>query len=162
MTPRDNKIIRMLTSEAEEADYRAGGARIAAAVVIRNDVISLGRNMRKTSPFQKMFGRNEEAIFYHAETMAIRKAIKNLGLEQATLDEIHRAFRRATLYVVRIKAIDADHPRRMIYGLARPCCGCMEAMKKFGIGRVIYSKNENETDATVDELFTEEFMEFDA
>lgn len=61
--------------------------------------------------------------FLHAEMSALIKASK-------IIDE--REFKDCTLYVARKLNCGG-------YGLARPCRACMEAIKEFGINKIVYT-----------------------
>lgn len=108
-------------------------ANLSAAVVKRNKILSFGFNQKKTHPFQALWGKNEESIYWHAETQAIHNAIKRHGEEK-----IHGA----DLYVTRAKK---ESPRgKYIYGMACPCEGCMNAIKYYGIKNVYFTAAEEE------------------
>lgn len=125
---RNNRYITMLARMATTVEPVAA-ARIAACMVYKNEVISFGICQKKSHPFQAKFGKNEDAIFLHAENDCIKNALKEYSLSQIA---------SATLYVARVKYF--DHTRkRFVFGLAKPCTGCSRAVATFGISRVIYS-----------------------
>ena len=103
--------------------------RIAAAIVFRGEVISLGVNQKKTHPFQARYSKNPDSVYLHAETAAIKNALKYLKPDQLT---------ECSLYVCRVKFFDTSK-KRMLFGIAKPCAGCMKCMKRFGIKEIIYS-----------------------
>lgn len=103
-------------------------ARVAAAVVYKNEVISFGVNRKVSHPFQKRFAKHEDAIWLHAETDALQKAIKMRGADFMS---------RCSLYVLRMKC-DTDRTT-MIRGLAKPCVGCSRAIATFKVKRVFYT-----------------------
>lgn len=103
--------------------------RIAAAVVYRGDIISVGVNQKKTHPFQAKYSKHPESVYLHAETAAIKNALKYLKEE---------GLKESILYVCRVKYYDHTK-RRMVFGLAYPCPGCQKCIKTFGIGTIIYS-----------------------
>lgn len=120
---RDIKHLNTTLKVAKDVEG-AGGAKVAAMLVVRNDIISFGYNRKdKTHPFQARFGKNHEAIYPHAETLCIYNAIKRHGVD---------ILKRATLYVGRIKKDGS-------WGMAKPCSGCMGAIAQYGIKRVIYT-----------------------
>lgn len=108
-------------------------AKLAAVLVIRNDIISVGTNTHKTHPLQKKFSKNSDSIFLHAEINCIVNALKNIDESE---------LKKATLYVYRVKKT-RRFGQEWVDGLAAPCSGCMGAIKHFGIKRVIYSTDEN-------------------
>jgi len=98
---------------------------MAAAVVKKNRIIGIGWNRMKSHPFQAKFGKNQDAIFLHAEIHAIKNAIKDHSLDE---------LRGARMIVLRKTARG--------YGLAKPCIGCMRALVEFGIETVHYSTSD--------------------
>lgn len=81
-----------------------------------------GYNQLKSHPLQAKFGRNDRAIYLHAEIDAIVKATR-LGywLEDATM------------YIARV--LKDGTP-----ALAKPCEGCQRALMHFGIKDVIWTE----------------------
>lgn len=131
MQARDHRIMQFMRRQAIDGD-RVSNTKIAAAIAIRGQIISTGRNQKRTHPLAARFRKNDEAIYLHAETAAIANALNHL----------HKAdLRRATLYVHRVKL---PYPRadQWCDGLAKPCVGCRAAIAAFGIPRVIYSTDE--------------------
>lgn len=106
------------------------GVRIAASVVVKNSIISTGFNSNKSHPFQARYSPRPEAIFIHAETMAINNALKVIEKE---------VLRTATLYITRIRWKDLDKRLGMEFGLARPCNGCRQCIEAYGIAKVVYT-----------------------
>lgn len=102
-------------------------ARIAAAIVYKNDIISLGTNQRKTHPLQAKFAKHHEAIHIHAEIDAIARAVKRIDPKKLYA---------CSLYVVRVK-LTSEGVR--MWGLAKPCTGCARAIASFDINRVIWT-----------------------
>lgn len=100
---------------------RAFGTRIVAAIYVKNRLVAYGYNQKKSHPFQRAWAPHPDAIFLHAEVDAIRHALRR----QVDLT-------RATLYVARWTSRGQ--------ALARPCDGCWEAIKAFGIRRVWWTE----------------------
>jgi len=113
-------------------------ARIAAAVVIKNKIISYGTNSMNSHPFQSKYGKNSHAVFWHAETNAIFNALKRISIND---------FTKATLYVVRVK-LDG-HKGKFVTGLAHPCDGCMKCIQKFRVKKIMYSTESGMVHTTV-------------
>jgi len=105
-------------------------ARVTAAIVYKNRIVSYGKNSWKSHPFQKEFGENEHKIYLHAEIAAIINAKKRIPLDQLS---------KSTLYVARIKRPDTDS-KIWIPGLAKPCLGCQKCIDEYQIQEVIYTK----------------------
>lgn len=129
--PTDNEVIDMLVKLAGSAP-KVGRASIAACVMERGHVVSWGFNQKKSHPFQARFGRNDDAIYLHAETDAIKNAIKALGTEDLS---------RCTLFVGRSKRV-SPFTRKTVYGMAKPCYGCAKAVATFNIKRAVWSMDE--------------------
>jgi tRNA(Arg) A34 adenosine deaminase TadA len=127
---RDVKVWRTLYATACDL-APTSNARIAAAVVRRGEIISLGHNRLKSHPFQLRFGRNNESIYWHAETAAIHSAYKRTP---HLLDG-------ASLYVLRVKR-PSSAAKHWILGNAKPCAGCSTAIQMFGIHHVHYTTDE--------------------
>lgn len=125
---RHQDHIDYLFNIAKNLPARAG-ARLAASIVYKNEIISIGTNSKKTHTFQFKFAPNPDAIFLHAENSAIHKALKLLSKEE---------MEKSILYVCRAKYINR-YKTGFTYGLAKPCSGCTEAIIRYNIGSVIYS-----------------------
>lgn len=108
--------------------------KLAACLVIRNEVISVGYNSDKSHPMQKRFGKNSESIFKHAEVDAIVGALKHIDED---------LLKRSTLYVFRVKRKNKGD-LTWVDGLAEPCPGCKRAIEHFGIKKVLYSTDSPE------------------
>ena len=125
---KHNKYISILSKMAVAVEPVAQ-ARIAAAIVIKNNIISFGINQKKSHPFQAMYGKNSDCIYLHAEIDAIKNALRIV-----TVDELSRSI----LYVCRVK-YDGDQKSNFIFGLSKPCQGCSRAIANFNIKQVYYS-----------------------
>jgi len=110
----------------------AGKQKLAALLVYRNDVIAIGTNKNKTHPLQKKYSKHDDAIFLHAEIDCIKNAIRNVGEDIVA---------KSTMYVLRVKK-PAPRVPIMIRGMAKPCCGCFEAIKDYGIQSVYYTTDD--------------------
>ena len=125
---RHSKYLNLLAKVAATVPPVAQ-ARFAAAIVYQNNIVSFGINSRKSCPFQKRFGKNEDSIYLHSETSAIKNALRLITLDDLT---------KSTLYICRVKYVD-ESKKRFIFGLSKPCFGCSKAITEFGIKRVIYT-----------------------
>lgn len=112
-----------------EAVPKVANARIAAMLTIGNVVISFGTNKRKSHPLQSLYGRNQDSIYLHAEIDAIKNSLRHVHISDLT---------KSTLYVTRVKYEDTRKEKH-VWGLAKPCEGCMRAICNFGIRSVYYS-----------------------
>lgn len=113
-----------------------GNARIAAAIVRRGEIVSLGHNRLKSHPFQLRFGRNNDSIYWHAETAAIYNLWKRAP----------ELISGASLYVLRVKR-PFSGSRQWVLGNAKPCSGCATAIQMFGIRSVYYTTDEGISNA---------------
>lgn len=123
---RHSKYINILSKVAIAVEPVAQ-ARIAAALVYKNEIVSFGINQRKSHPFQKKFGKNDNSIFLHAENDVIKNVLKTYEIDLLS---------KMTLYICRVKL---DKNKNFIFGLSKPCCGCQRSISNFGIKKVYYS-----------------------
>lgn len=129
---RDHRILDFLSKAAEAADHVGIRAKLAAAIVIRNEIIAIGFNRKKTHPFQAQFQTNDKQIYLHAETDAINRALKYISKDE---------LRKATLYVARVKYKD-NRNKKAIWAESMPCIGCQKAISSYGIKNVIHTCND--------------------
>jgi len=124
---RDSRIINNLFRLAQDIEP-VKSSRLAACLILKNSVLGYGFSQMKSHPFQAEFAKNPEAIFLHAETDAIKNALKRVSQDDVS---------KATLYIARAKI---DHrTRKWIYGMAKPCIGCARAIATFDISNVVYT-----------------------
>jgi tRNA(Arg) A34 adenosine deaminase TadA len=131
MSKREMKILDALFTLARDNDP-VGNSRLAAAVVYKGRVISYGFNRDKTHPFQAQYSKNEEAIYWHAETNAIHNALK---IVEPT------GLHKMTLYVARAKYM-MPNSDKWTWGNSRPCSGCMACAANYKMHRIVYTQNE--------------------
>ena len=127
----DSDIINMLATMAEDNE-NSTRARLAACVVYKNKVVSFGVNQYKSHPFQLLYGKNKESMFFHAEVDAIYRATKRLT---------HHELSRSTIYVARVKRGSTIIPD-LVFGLAKPCIGCARCIATFNLKRIVYTTDE--------------------
>lgn len=125
------KTIDLLFKLAQDANDQK--MKFASCIFYQGEIISFGFNQNKSHPFQAKFRKNSEAIFWHSECNAIFNALKKITSKQL-MD--------STLYVVRAKNLHGTD--KTIHGLAKPCEGCMKAIKAHNIGKVIYTEDSPE------------------
>ena len=123
-------ILHTLAKIAEANDD--SNIRFAAAIVYRNKIVSVGFNHRKSHPFQAKFAKNSEAIYLHAETHAIKNALREIPVGDLS---------KCELYISRVKKPQAGD-KHFVWGLSKPCSGCERAIAEFGIKRTIYTCDE--------------------
>jgi tRNA(Arg) A34 adenosine deaminase TadA len=129
---KHQKIMTLLSKIAEHTEPVAN-ARIAAALLYKNEIVAIGSNRRKTHPFQALYGRNKDSIYLHAEIDCIKNSLKHIEATQLA---------KCSLYVCRVK-FDGPMHRRMVYGLAKPCQGCTRAIVNFDIKTIYFSCDDN-------------------
>jgi len=120
----NSTILKYLTKLAMNNEGVKGKWKLAAGIVLKNNLIATGVNSYKTHPMMAKYGKNSEAIFLHAEVNAISNALKLLEPAQLA---------KCDLYVVRVR-------RDGSYGCARPCCGCARAISEFGLRNVYWTE----------------------
>ena len=130
MRNTDLEYLDFLTREAAALEG-TGGARVAAILVYRNKPVAMGHNHKKSNPFCAYFSKNEESIYFHAETHAIFKALKDI-------DEV--LLSKCTLYIARVKYHPNDRKRKPLWGKSKPCKGCMRAVTYYSIPRIVYTE----------------------
>jgi len=135
--PKDNslgykhiKYINLLSKIASDIINPVGGnARLAACIVYKNDIVSFGVNQMKSHPFQARYGKNTDSVFLHAETSAIKNALRHISVDE---------LEKSALYICRVKH-NNQSKQRLIFGMSKPCPGCFRCINTFNIQKVIYT-----------------------
>ena len=125
------KHIPTLLSIAEDIEEPVRCYRLAAGIIYKNTLVSVGVNSYKTDHFQAKYSKNEKAIQLHAEVSAIKNALRQLSVDD---------IQKATLVVVRVKRKTNKEPYSP--AMAKPCSGCRRCMIEFGIKNVYYTGEE--------------------
>lgn len=128
LADKHSKYINILSKIASDLSP-VKSARLAACVVLQNDIISFGVNEMKSHPFQARYGKNSDAVYLHAETSAIKNALKYISINE---------LKRCSLYICRVKYTDASKIKLM-FGTAKPCPGCFRCINTFEISKVYYT-----------------------
>lgn len=102
--------------------------KLAASVLYKRMPVSVGVNSYKTDPFMLNYGRNEHAIYLHAEVSAIKNALKILHVDDLS---------SCILLVARVKK--SGNNTSYSSALAKPCDGCIRCISEFGIREVWYT-----------------------
>jgi len=100
--------------------------RVAAALVIRNNILAVGVNSYSSSRLARKFAKDKLCLSEHAEIAVIRNYLAIYGLKNLN---------KCTMYVCRAKNTKSGWS----YGLAKPCRGCLRAINTFGIRDVKWS-----------------------
>ena len=134
ITKKDQNYINMCFTAARDLN-KFSGARVTALLIYKNtNVLAWGQNQNKTHPLQAQYAKNSESIFLHSEIDALRSMLRQLDPDD---------LRHCTLYVARAKYVNSAR-KEMIYGNAKPCTGCTNAIEAFRIKKVVYSTDEQD------------------
>ena len=125
--------VSTLTAIAEAIEEPVRCFRLAAGIVHKNMLVSVGVNSYKTDPFQAKYGSNSHAIHLHAEVAAIKNALRKLHVDD---------IQKTTLIVVRVKRKKHNEPYQAT--MAKPCTGCQRCISEFGIKNVYYTGEKGE------------------
>ncbi len=128
-TDRSRKIMDSLVLMAHDI-IPVANARVIACLVNKNKIICYGVNEKKTHPMAVRFSRHPDAQSLHAEIACIRNCINKYGPD---------ILKKSTLYVARVKRFNDN--QEFIWGMAKPCRGCEDAIVTFKIPKVIYTTN---------------------
>lgn len=107
---------------AQDAE-RVGRSRVVAAVVKNKRIIAIGQNTYSSTYLSRRFKKHWGALYEHAEIAAIKT-----GIRTGTIFD--------TIFISRARQINGV----WTFGNAKPCDGCMEAIKHFNIKEVYYSE----------------------
>lgn len=122
------KYMTMLGRVAENV-IPVANAKMAACLVRKNRVIAVGVNKKVSHPLQKKYSSHPEKIFLHAEIDCILNAVRAASI---------RDLRESIMYVARVKR-PSEKSRLWVFGEARPCTGCAQAIKDYGIKEILYT-----------------------
>ena len=101
--------------------------RIAAAIVHKRDLLSIGFNSTKTHPLQARHADHPDRVHMHAEVNAICGSFKS----KQDLDG-------CTIYICRLKYADSDKSS-VIWGNVKPCDSCFKLIKDYNFKQIIYT-----------------------
>ena len=124
---RHDRIMNMLARTAYEKSPE-DSSKHAAAIVYKNELVTIAWNEFKTHPLQAKFTLDDSRTYLHAEINVIRKSLNHLSLLELS---------KSTLYVARIMKSGE-------WGMSCPCKACQQAIIAFDINKVIYTTNPNE------------------
>jgi len=132
----NKRVLSMLTKLAIENPGLQNRFKLSAGVVYKKNLISTGVNSYKSHPMMKGPGYNPEQIFMHAEVDAIRNALRLIPQQEMEKTE---------LYVVRVRR-PCGNTKKWVYGMAKPCAGCMMTIASFNISKIFWTTDELEID----------------
>jgi deoxycytidylate deaminase len=119
-----------LACDLKDTNRHPYRTQLVSAIYIKGRPIAWGFNQMKSHPFQALHAKNDHAIYWHSETQCIHNALKRVSVDD---------LKAATMYVARRKLGDGQET----YGMAHPCIGCMNAIIKYGIRRVVYTLDDS-------------------
>ena len=128
MFKNSSNILQVMKDFCDTSD-NVGNARICAAVVYKGKIVSMAGNTRRTHPFQSLYSKNPEAIYWHAETKAIYLALQRIGSIELS---------KCSLVVARTK--QSGHTR--VFAMSKPCCGCSKCIVDFNLKNVYHTNEE--------------------
>ncbi len=131
---RHDRVFNILHKVAEGIKTPATARyRLAACLVLKNEIISIGWNQKKTHPLAKKFGKNPDAHDLHAESAAIIKALSN---------HYHpNTIAKCKLYVLRLRCL-THRDLTLVRANAKPCKGCQAMIENFDIDKVYYTTDD--------------------
>ena len=129
-----NKFHFDILEQMADASEPVFQARVVAALILKNKIISIGINKTKSHPFQKKYSTHEDAIYLHAETDAIYNALRKYNINVVA---------KSKLLVMRRKWLDG-FKQTFVQGLAKPCSGCQRAIATFDIKEVYYTLEQKD------------------
>lgn len=140
MLNRDIKMMKFCRRLAIDNDNMDDRFKFGAVLTINREIISIGQNCLRSHPMQKKFGKNEDAIYLHAEIKTIVNALNHVNKDD---------LKNSTLYIHRVKKKIISRNKmgtkfEWVDGLACPCSGCQSAIEAFKIPHVIFSTDEND------------------
>lgn len=126
-TSRDKRLFAAARAAAHESDFKT---KVGCVITLKSNILATGKSSNKTSPMQKRYNRyrhfaNDKHTEHklHSEIQALQK-IKFLDVDRKKLSiYTYREFKDGS------------------YALARPCPGCIAALKEFGIYNIYYTTN---------------------
>lgn len=126
------KIFDMLERLAINNPGTKGRYKLAAGIVYKKHLIATGVNSYKSHPLMTQFGKNDSAIYIHAEVDAIKNALRLIDMDQIG---------KCDLYVLRVKRSGDKKTSPWTRALSCPCEGCQRAIVHFGLRNVYYTTN---------------------
>ena len=137
MKKSDYRWFNEARKEAEQSDFN--NVHVGCVIVYKGHVIGQGHNTNKSCPEQKQYNKYRnfnpnpkgKPIIHstHAEISAIK------SIPYPVKQSIY--WKDVSIYIYRI-CVGKD----LGYGLSRPCEGCMNAIKDFGIHNIYYTTND--------------------
>lgn len=139
-----DKYLSLLSTIAIDV-MPVGNAKVAAALVYKGEIISIGVCSVKSHTLQKKYRRirpwsnpNNEGTYRHAEIDALIKGQKRLAALKGSRGS-NIPLKKCTMYVARVKRANS-FATDYVSGMAKPCEGCMKALTEAGIVNIVYTE----------------------
>lgn len=136
MNKRDYRFFEMARQEALHSQFDR--FHLGCVITYKGRVIGRGSNSDKTDPLQKRY--NKERKFNKSGTQPIKHSVH---AEIAALKSIPYPIQesidwsKVKVYIYRIAV-----GKKLHMGLARPCAGCMKALRDKGIQKIYYTTSD--------------------
>ena len=136
MNKRDYRFFELARQEALHSGFDR--FHLGCVITYKGRVIGRGSNSDKTDPLQKFY--NKERSFNKCGKQPVKHSIH---AEIAALKSIPRSIQesidwsKVKVYIFRICP-----GKKLHMGLARPCAGCMKALRDKGVQKVFYTTND--------------------
>ena len=125
------RIDKMLVDLAVNCANNTGPVKVGAALVYRGRVLATGTNQYKTHPLMMTRGYREDQNWRHAEVDCIINALRHMT---------HKQIANCEMRVVRAKR-PSHNSKDWVLGLAKPCPGCAQVIRNYGIARVTWTED---------------------
>lgn len=137
ITKSDYKFFEAAKKVALESDFEK--FHVGCVIVYKKHIISSAANSNKTHPIQKKYNRR----YREFNCTTTRPIQDKVHAEIAALSKIPYPteqiidWKKVSIYVYRYsKGLKSGH------GMARPCPGCLKALRNKGIKKIYYTTKE--------------------
>ena len=136
MNKRDYRFFELARQQALQSQFDR--FHLGCVIVYKGHIIGRGSNSDKTDPLQNLY--NKERKFNKNGSQPIKHSVH---AEIAALKSIPYPIQesidwgKVKVYIYRIAV-----GKKLHMGLARPCAGCMKALRDKGIQRIFYTTSD--------------------
>ena len=136
LSKSDMRYFGLSHKEALKSDFSP--FKLGCVIVYKGHILSTGHNSYKTSPVQMHYNR-----YRHFNGNA-DDAMHTIHAEIDALSHISYEVSRTTDWSkVRVYVYRISHGHKSGRGLARPCSGCIEALRQRGVRDIYYTGNDS-------------------
>lgn len=128
---RDYKYFEAAHQAALKSDFKT---RVGAVAVYRGKVIASASSSEKTNPLQYVYNRYRDFAINGSDCLP--KLHAEIGLVTKLRKMQNVDMKRVNVYVYRVC-------KSKPFSLARPCAGCIRALRSLGIKSVYYTTEYN-------------------